>query len=170
MAPEPEVEMQLNSTPDSRPLGPYSGPRAIATLDGRCREAKLMAREIAELTVHVGGDPSAVQKRLIQRAAVLALRLALLDARSTGQAGMSEKDAREYLAWHNSYTRTLAQLGLKAARVPTLAETAAAVDRQNATQAASVGAPGAAAEPNGVPAPAELTSALTEAPDAGMAA
>jgi hypothetical protein len=34
---------------------------------------------------HCGGNPSAVQRRLIQRAAILHLRLALMDEHRTGR-------------------------------------------------------------------------------------
>lgn len=96
------------------PIGPYSRPPALAKLDGRRREARLMRDAVSELTRHVGGAPSVVQQRLIHRAAVLALRLAMMDAKAPDGA-MSERDAREYLCWHNAYVRTLRQLGLKGA-------------------------------------------------------
>lgn len=95
---------------NSSRVGPHSRPNALATLDGRRREAKLMSQTRAELIAHVGGKPNAIQRRLIERAAVLALRLALMDAKAP-DGGMSEKDAREYLAWSNSYVRTLRELG-----------------------------------------------------------
>lgn len=91
-------------------VGPYSKPNALAALDGRRREAKLIAQTRSELVAHVGGKPNAIQRRLIERAAVLALRLALMDARAP-DGNMSEKDTREYLAWSNSYVRTLRELG-----------------------------------------------------------
>lgn len=93
------------------PLGPYSRPHSLAKLDGRRREAKLMQETIRELTEHVGGSPSVVQRRLIQRAAVLALRLAMMDAKAP-DGSLSEKDAREYLCWNNAYIRTLSTLGI----------------------------------------------------------
>lgn len=104
-------------------IGPYSNPDRLAKLDGRRREARQIREAIADLTRHVGGRPSPVQRRLIERAAVLALRLALMDAKSP-DGSLSEKDAREYLCWNNSYVRTLRQLGLKGAApaAPTLAD------------------------------------------------
>jgi hypothetical protein len=74
-----------------------------------------MRQLIKELTAHCGGHPSAVQRRIIQRAAVLHLRLSLLDARTGPDGEMSEAVAREYLCWNNAYIRTLNSLGLKAA-------------------------------------------------------
>jgi hypothetical protein len=73
-----------------------------------------MRQVIKELTEHCGGRPSAVQRKIIQRAAVLHLRLALLDAETGPDGQMSEKTAREYLCWSNAYVRTLNSLGLKA--------------------------------------------------------
>jgi hypothetical protein len=84
-------------------------------LDGRRREAKLMAQLVADLTLHVGGAPSAVQRALIHRAAALHLRLSLMDAQTEPGGGMSEKNAREYLCWSNAYARLLCQLGMAAA-------------------------------------------------------
>jgi hypothetical protein len=77
----------------------------------------------ADLARHCGGTPSTVQRMLIDRAAALTLRLHLMD-RAAGQDGsMSERNAREYLAWHNSLVRTLARLGPvpKGAKAPDLA-------------------------------------------------
>jgi hypothetical protein len=56
-------------------IGPYSRPLALAKLDGRTREAALVRRVRAELTAHVGGNPTFPQRMLIDRAAVLALRM-----------------------------------------------------------------------------------------------
>jgi hypothetical protein len=99
---------------NSSRIGPYSRPNALAKLDGRRREAKLMAETRAELIEHIGGSPNAVQRRLIERAAVLALRLAIMDARAP-DGGMSEKDSKEYVCWSNAYVRTLRELGPHAA-------------------------------------------------------
>ena len=114
--------------------GPYSRPSTLAQLDRRTREARMMAALRAELVAHVGGQPSAVQAALIERAAWLGLRLALMDARAAERGDLSERDSREYLAWANSYGRLLRQLGELAKAGPKprtvaekLAERAAAV-------------------------------------------
>ncbi len=82
----------------------------------------------ADLVRHVGGSPSATQKLLIERAAVLQLRLAMMDRAKSPGGDLSEKSAREYLCWHNSLVRTLRELGLQAAPtpIPTLADHLAA--------------------------------------------
>ena len=105
-------------------LGPHSRPHRLLKLDGRTKEARLMAAARAELVQHVGGNPSSVQARLIERAARLTLYIELMDARALGSGGMTERDSRQYLAWTNSLRLTLRELGIKAAatRAPTLNE------------------------------------------------
>ncbi len=108
----------------TRSIGPYSRPAALAKWDGRTKEARILRETREALTEHVGGAPSAVQRRLIERAAVLTLRVAQLDAKAADAGAMTEHDTRTYLAWSNTLTRTLRELGLKGAaeRPPSLAE------------------------------------------------
>jgi hypothetical protein len=96
----------------------------LAKIDRRRREARLLETTRAELAVHLGGAPSAVQRLLIERAAMLTLHVALFDERAIAAQGMSERDAREYLAYSNSLTRTLKALGVDGAaqKAPTLQE------------------------------------------------
>lgn len=110
-------KIQPGYKPDRRAIGPYSGAASLARLDGRRKEARLMRAVRDELLRHIGRAPSVVERRLIDRAAVLALRLAIMDARAPN-GRLSEKDAREYLAWSNSYVRTLRELGVKSPREP----------------------------------------------------
>jgi hypothetical protein len=96
-------------------IGPYSRPHMLAKIDGRTKESRLMAAARAELTRHVGGSPSHVQRVLIERAARLMLYVEIMD-RETLEAGtMSERNSRQYLAWSNSLRLTLRELGVKAA-------------------------------------------------------
>ena len=108
-------------------IGPHSRRLGIGKIDGRRREAKVMRDFAAELSAHVG-TPSAVQRQMIARAAVLHLRLLLMDQQTGPGGAISERNAREYVCWHNAYVRTLRQLGLKGApeRQPSLAEIIAA--------------------------------------------
>jgi len=99
-------------------IGPYSRPSGLAKLDGRTREARLMRNLRARLVEHVGGKPSATQAALIDRAVWLSLHVAQLDQRTAEGGAMTEHDARTYLAWSNSFTRTLRELGLEAAPSP----------------------------------------------------
>ncbi len=107
-----------------RTIGPHSRPHRLALIDGRLAEAKLMAEHRAELIHHCGGKPSATQRALIERATALYLRLHLMDRETIRASGMTERNGREYLAWNNSYSRTVSQLGLQGPREkpPTPAE------------------------------------------------
>jgi hypothetical protein len=91
----------------------YSRPATLLNLDQRTREARMMRETRAELTAHLGGAPSTVQKLLIDRAVILRLQLALLEAKSN-VGTLSERDGRQYLAWSNSLTRLLREMGVKA--------------------------------------------------------
>ena len=93
-------------------IGPYSRAHSLANIDGRTREAKLLGRVRSELTAHVGGKPSATQRMLIERAATLSLHVEGLDRKVLTGGVMTEHDSRTYLAWSNSLTRTLRELGL----------------------------------------------------------
>lgn len=98
-------------------LGPYSRESALIRMDGRTREARILRKVKADLAEHVGGRPTATQKAIIDRAAWLSLHLAQLDARAVEAGGvLSERDARQYLAWSNALTRTVARLGPGKAR------------------------------------------------------
>jgi hypothetical protein len=69
----------------------------------------------AELTKHCGGSPSATQRLIINQAAMLTLRLHLMDQQSLQDEAMSERNGRQYLAWSAALSRFLRQLGLKGA-------------------------------------------------------
>jgi hypothetical protein len=68
-----------------------------------------------ELVEHVGGQPSATQRGLIERAVWLSFRVAQLDAKMVRSASFTEHDSRTYLAWSNALGRCLRELGLKPA-------------------------------------------------------
>jgi hypothetical protein len=107
-----------------RSIGPYSRPPSLAKLDGRTREARLLRETRAELAQHVGGAPSATQRALIERAAQLSLRIALMDAKFAETSIQTEHDSRTYLAWSSTLSRTMRELGVHAApaRPRTLAD------------------------------------------------
>jgi len=98
--------------------------RATVKLDGRTVAAKMLAAFRAELVAHVGGKPSAVQSALIEQAAQIKLRLFAMDANFAERGEQSAHDAKQYLAWANSMTRLIRQLGLKGAATngPSLGE------------------------------------------------
>lgn len=99
-------------------IGPHSRPGVLAVIDGRRAEAKLLRSVRADLAKHLGGTPSATQRMLIDQAAMLTLRLHLMDRQSLQDAEMSERNGRQYLAWANSLSRLLRQLGLEASPPP----------------------------------------------------
>ena len=103
----------------NRPIGPNSRPPALAKMDGRTRHAKHVAAVRTELLAHCGGKPSATQRALIDRCAMLSMHLAIIDARTVNGRGMTDHDARAYIAWSNAYARTLAKVGLRGAAPPT---------------------------------------------------
>lgn len=99
----------------TRAISPYSRPLALAKLDGRTKEAALMRRVRAELIEHVGGEPSVTQRLLIERCAVLALRIAQIDAKIIAGEALTLHDNNHAIAWHNAYRRTVALLGIEPA-------------------------------------------------------
>jgi hypothetical protein len=96
----------------------------LEKMDGRTKEARLMRDLRRELTAHVGGSPSATQRALIERASWLTLHTAQIDGKIADGGRLTEHDARMYLAWSNSLTRCLRQLGMQAAaqKPPTLTD------------------------------------------------
>jgi hypothetical protein len=104
------------------PIGPYSRPHRLAKVDGRTRLAKLMRNTRAELVAHVGGEPSATQRALIEQVVLLTARCCQADAKIL--AGADADYGKEYLAWSNALRRALRDLGMMptAARSPTIAE------------------------------------------------
>lgn len=96
------------------PVRPHSRPGKLAMIDGRRAEAKRMKEIRDDLAEHLGGKPSAAQRLLIDRIAVLLLRMELFDKESLA-GDMSERNHRYYCAWHNAASRSLRHLGLEAA-------------------------------------------------------
>lgn len=94
-----------------RRLHPYVDCGALLRADGRSKEARLLVGVRRELVEHVGGDPNAVQRAMIEQAAQLRLRIALMDRKFAETGVQTELDSRTYLAWSNTYARLLARLG-----------------------------------------------------------
>lgn len=117
-------------------ISPHCIPHTLAKLDGRTREARLMRQVRQELTQHCGGNPSATQRALIERAVNLTVRIAAMDQRFAETGTQTEHDARTYLAWSNTLTRTMRHLGLKgaAAAAPSLANYLATRAPQKSTE------------------------------------
>jgi len=99
-------------------LGPHSRATAFAKLKPRTAEGRLFRHMREELVAHVGGNPSATQSALIDQACWLGLHLALMDRQLAEGRILSERNGRQYLAWSNSRSRLLRQLGLKGTPAP----------------------------------------------------
>jgi hypothetical protein len=86
----------------TQPIHPPHRPVALAKLDQRTKEARLMRETRAELVAHVGGNPSAVQAAMIERACQLTLRIVAMDRKFAETGAQTDHDSRTYLAWSNS--------------------------------------------------------------------
>lgn len=100
------------------PVGPHTRRDLLTQLDRRSHQARLVRAFREELAAHVGGSPSAIQRVLIDRAAVLQLRIALMDRDTLATGAISERNGREYVVWTNSLTRVLAAIGPPAKTSP----------------------------------------------------
>jgi hypothetical protein len=79
----------------------------------------LMRRVRRQLTEHVGGKPSVVERMLIERAAVLCLRLAKIGEKIINESGpLTLCDTNFVIAWQNALTKVLKALGVDAAASP----------------------------------------------------
>ncbi|MDE1906711.1 MAG: hypothetical protein KGH75_09725 [Rhodospirillales bacterium] len=96
-----------------KPITPHSRPGKLAILDGRRAEARRMKEIRLELAQHVGGKPSATQRLLIDRVAMMMLRMELMDKEALNGTPMADRDQRAYLGWANAVSRALRHLGLK---------------------------------------------------------
>ena len=130
-----------NTAAMTRPAIPCH-PVGLSKLDQRTKEARLMRETRAALVAHIGGKPSAVQAALIERACQLTLRIATMDRKFAETGEQTDHDSRTYLAWSNSLTRALRQLGLKGAATepPSLADYLAARAKDDPGEAADAAA------------------------------
>jgi hypothetical protein len=71
-----------------------------------------MRRVRRELTEHVGGKPTAIQRALIERCCILSLRVAQMDAQFLEGKTPTLHDTNFSLAWSNALRRTLVALGV----------------------------------------------------------
>jgi hypothetical protein len=104
--------------PKGSGLGVYSCNRSLIELDKRSREWRLMRGVRHDLTTHIGGKPNAAQRMLIERAAILSLRVAMLDQKIVAGEILTTMDNNQYLAWSNSLVRTITRLGINPATAP----------------------------------------------------
>jgi hypothetical protein len=123
----------------TREITSNSGLHMLAKLDQRTKEAALMRQVRAELFAHVGGSPGVVARMLIERCAVLSLRVAQIDAKILAGEVLTQHDSNFALAWNNALRRTLVELGVKPATspAPSLAEITAGIVRAREKGAAA---------------------------------
>lgn len=97
-------------------LGPYSAEITRSEPDGRTREGRILKSTRKALLDHLGGELQVTefQRMLVERACKLQLRISLLDDKLL-YGTFSEYDEKIYLAWSNSFVRTLRELGLNQA-------------------------------------------------------
>ena len=106
-----------------RKIGPYSTVGAICALNGRSREWRFLKQCRRELEEHIGGAPTMVQQKLIERASWLMLRLSMMDRRLVEDGGkhFTNNDGTQYLAWSSGLSRILVLLDItrgKGGKVP----------------------------------------------------
>ncbi len=93
-------------------LGPYSKEIVLARPDGRTKQGRLLQQMRSELIrLLPGGQANAAQRALVERCAMLQLRISALDQRIV-EGDFTEYDSKVYLAFSNSLGRTLARLGV----------------------------------------------------------
>jgi hypothetical protein len=102
----------------------YAESTSFAGIHGNSGPMRAVKRLRADLLAHMGNKPSSVQLAMVDQAAEIKLRLAVMDETFRRTGRRSAHATGDYLAWSNSFTRLLRQLGLKspADRGPTLAE------------------------------------------------
>jgi hypothetical protein len=106
----------------TRHLPLHSKLHSLWEIDQRTKEAMLMRRVRDELVEHLGGRPSITESLLIERACMLALKCAQLDAKILAGETLTMHDNQHGLAWNNAFRRTLIELGLEP-RAPAARET-----------------------------------------------
>jgi hypothetical protein len=76
--------------------------------DLRTFEGRYLRAYTASLIKHIGGKPSPVEARIIERCGMLAVHIWRMDQKNS--CGMSLHDTRVYLSLNNALVRTLALL------------------------------------------------------------
>lgn len=96
----------------ARKLSPHSRASRLAVLDRRSVEWRRLKQVRAGLLDHLGGTVTPVQAALVERCAILTLHTELFDKKAFA-GGLTERDMRAYLAFGNSLSRLLRQLGIR---------------------------------------------------------
>jgi hypothetical protein len=102
-------------------IGPRSPTERLVKLDYRTELGRSVKKLHAELTEHCGGAPSATQRAINEAAAMLHMRMEMLNSKTVDQGlGAGDGDDRRFLAYSNSFSRLMKQLGQKSAPRPTV--------------------------------------------------
>ena len=88
-------------------------PHEISLARRRLRRHRNSIRN--SLIEHIGGDPSPVQRALIDRIATLRYHIARMDEKILEDGELSEANSARYLAWSAAYSRLLLKLGIRGA-------------------------------------------------------
>lgn len=106
----------------ARKFGPYSktwtrrgGWFGLTQLDPNTREFAIL-RSVHKMLSEYVGDPTITQKMLIDRAAVLSVRIAQIDRKILSNQELTVVDNNSAIAWMNALTRVLLALGVPAKR------------------------------------------------------
>jgi hypothetical protein len=96
----------------SRPsrLGPYSRAGAIAGLDGRSCAYRYYKKCRDDFLSYVGGEPTAIQRELVEQAAWMKVRIGMLNKRLAEDSGARLVPADSDLAYINVLGRLLMYL------------------------------------------------------------
>jgi hypothetical protein len=86
----------------------------LREIDGRSAEGRFARHLEAELIAHVGGNPSFVQKLLIEQMVKIRMQLDLLEER-LAEGNWTPHDSRTYGGLLNAYRLTARDLGLRPA-------------------------------------------------------
>jgi hypothetical protein len=92
-----------------------SAPFPLMKRDRRRRESQLLEREYHQLVAQLGGTATPAQQALCERAAMLRVHLAQLDARAFAGGGIPEDELERYGVLTSTLMRVLSRLGLKPA-------------------------------------------------------
>jgi muconolactone delta-isomerase len=125
------------SDPISRPARLWAGKGK-----GTSKEGQFIRQLRAALVQHVGGNPTAVERILIERAVMMTVHLARMDAEALASGRMSDYARKQYLAWDGKLRQALRQIGKGAPeRGPSLAQYLAAQKAATALPAAPAQTP-----------------------------
>lgn len=95
-------------------IGPYSKEIERGQPDGRTKPGRILRATRKALIDHLGGEGriTEFQRVLVERAAMLQIRIAMLDEKMLAGT-FTAFDGKEYLAWSNSLVRAMSALGVQ---------------------------------------------------------